>query len=127
MQPGRGDMPVILVVDDDPDIRQVLHWTLEDAGFAVHTAQDGPSALERAAVHAPALVVLDIGLPDTDGTVLASHLREMCGDHIPVLVMTADGRAAEKAQRAGAYAYLHKPFEDTELLNAVHAGLDRNF
>lgn len=117
--------PIVLIVDDDPDVRQVLRWTLEDAGYAVHSAQDGPSAIERAAKHAPALVVLDIGLPNTDGTIVAGHLRKLLGEHLPLLVMTADGRAAEKAKRAGAYAYLHKPFEDEALIAAVRAGLDR--
>lgn len=118
------DRPIILVVDDDPDVRQVLSWTLEDAGFAVHTARDGATAVERAAVDAPSLVILDYGLPNSDGVVVASRLRQVCGDHVPVLVITADGRAAEKARRARAYAYLHKPFEDEELISVVRAGLD---
>jgi two-component system, OmpR family, KDP operon response regulator KdpE len=117
------DQPVILVVDDDPDVRQVLRWTLEDAGFAVHTARDGTTAVERAEVHTPSLVILDYGLPNSDGVVVASRLRQICGDRVPVLVMTADGRAAEKAERAGAYAYLHKPFEDEQLITAVRTGL----
>lgn len=115
--------PLVLVVDDDPDIRQVLRWTLEDAGFAVRTAQDGATAIAHASTAIPSLVVLDIGLPNTDGVVVAARLRQVCGERLPLLVMTADGHAAEKARRAGAYAYLHKPFEDRELIEAVRKGL----
>ena len=115
--------PTVLVVDDDPDVRQVVLWALEDAGFDVQAASDGPAALSRASMQRPAVVVLDIGLPSADGAVVAARLRQVCGEELPILVMTADGRAAEKAQRAGAYEYLHKPFQDEALVAAVQRGL----
>ena len=113
----------VLVVDDDANVRQVVQWTLEDAGFSVEVAGDGQSALKRAVAQRPAVVVLDIGLPDGDGAGVAARLRAACGDHLPIVVVTADGRAAEKARRAGAYAYLHKPFDGDELVAVVQRGL----
>ncbi len=115
--------PAILVVDDDPDVRQVVSWALEDAGYEVHTAPDGRIAVSQASAHPPAVVVLDVGLPNADGPAVAEDLRRTCGEALPILVMTADGRAAEKARRAGAFAYLHKPFGDEALIEAVQRGL----
>jgi DNA-binding response OmpR family regulator len=112
----------VLVVDDDPDVRQVLRWALEDAGFDVLTAADGVTALAQAERRPPGVVVLDHGLPNTDGTHVASSLRQICGEQLPILIVTADGRAAEKARRAGAYGFLHKPFDDTVLIDAVRRG-----
>jgi two-component system KDP operon response regulator KdpE len=112
----------VLVVDDDPDVRQVLRWALEDAGFDVLTAADGATAIAQAELRPPGVVVLDHGLPSADGTHVAAGLREICGEHLPILMVTADGRAAEKARRAGAYGFLHKPFDDAVLVAAVRRG-----
>ena len=118
-----ADLPV-LVVDDDPDVRQVVRWALEDAGFNVLTASDGPTAFAQAQLRPPGVVVLDHGLPSTDGTRVAAGLRQICGEHLPILIVTADGRAAEKARRAGAYAFIHKPFDDAVLVAAVRRGFE---
>jgi two-component system chemotaxis response regulator CheY len=112
----------VLVVDDDADVRQVLRWALEDAGFDVLTAADGPAAFAQAELRHPGVVVLDHGLPSTDGTHVAAGLRQICGEHLPILIVTADGRAAEKARRAGAYGFIHKPFDDAVLVAAVRRG-----
>jgi two-component system chemotaxis response regulator CheY len=72
-------------------------------------------------------VVLDHGLPTTDGTHVAAGLRQICGEQLPILMVTADGRAAEKARRAGAYGFLHKPFDDTVLVAAVRRGFARGW
>jgi two-component system KDP operon response regulator KdpE len=114
--------PSVLIVDDDSDVRQVLRWALEDAGFEVLTAPDGPTALAQAELRPPGVVVLDHGLPNEDGTHVASGLRRLCGERLPILIVTADGSAADKAQRAGAYAFLHKPFDDAALVAAVRRG-----
>ncbi len=115
--------PLILVVDDDPRVREAIRWALEDEGFAVQTAGDGREALVEAAQHPPALVVLDLTLPVLRGDEVARTLRTEHGPSLPILVITADGEAHTKAEQAGAYAYLRKPFEVVELLAAVRRGL----
>jgi DNA-binding response OmpR family regulator len=113
----------ILVVDDDARMRQAIQWTLEDEGFVVDTAGDGRQALACMARHTPALVVLDMGLPDIDGATLAGRLRRAAAIAVPILLVTADGHAAEKARRVGAFAYLHKPFDIAALVASVQQGL----
>ncbi len=115
--------PLILIVDDDPLIRQILHDVLVEEGFAVVTAADGPQAIRRAADRPPALVILDMGLPRMDGYEVAVALRAAHGRALPILTITADGGAADKAQRVGAFAYLRKPFDLDDLVAAVRGGL----
>jgi two-component system OmpR family response regulator len=117
-----ADAPV-LVVDDDPTIRQLLRWALEDEGIAVETAADGWQALSYIARRRPALVVLDMGLPGADGYQVADSLRAAHGPNVPIVVITADGRAATKAAGVGAFAYFHKPFELGDLVATVQRGL----
>src|SRR4051812_45129642 len=112
----------VLVVDDDPDMRHAINEVLEDQGFIVDVASDGRQALERAGDEAPALVILDITLPVLDGYAVADELRQRFG-LLPILAITADGRAPQKARRVGAYAYLRKPFELDDLLAMVSRGL----
>jgi DNA-binding response OmpR family regulator len=100
--------PRVLLVEDDDLVRQSILWTLEDEG----TGQ-------------PDLVLLDIGLPGIDGFGVADRLRVLYGSQVPVVVLTADGRAAEKARRVGAVAYLHKPFEIDDLIRTVRTLLRR--
>ncbi len=114
---------LVLVVEDDSDLRQTIQWMLEDEGFLVETASDGREALDRAVQHKPSLVVLDMGLPFIDGNGVAAGLRSTYGNSVTILTMTADGRAAEKAQRIGAIGYLSKPFDLDTLINAVRSAL----
>jgi len=110
----------VLVVDDDPAMLQVIRWTLEDEGFAVTGAADGDQAVAAASGARPDVVVLDFGLPRQDGAAVALKLREATSNAaLPIVLVTADGRASEKALRCGAVAYLHKPFEADELIAAV--------
>ncbi len=115
---------LVLVVEDDSDLRQTIQWMLEDEGFLVETAADGREALDRAAQRKPSLVILDMGLPIIDGNGVAAGLRSTYGDNVTILTMTADGRAAEKAQRIGAIGYLSKPFDLDALVNAVRSALN---
>ena len=119
------DIPamVVLVVDDDPQLRQSVQWTLEDEGLQVHVAADGGEAVRQATRARPALVVLDHGLPDTRGEAVVAELRRQCGDRLPIVLITGDGRAQEKAAEVGAFAYLHKPFDLEDLVAIVRRGL----
>lgn len=114
---------VVLVVEDDTDLRQTIQWTLEDEGLIVETAGDGQEALNRAAQRKPSLVVLDMGLPIIDGNGVAAGLHASYGSSVSILTMTADGRAAEKAKRIGAIGYISKPFDLDALITAVKRAL----
>ena len=116
-------MAHVLIVEDDTDLRQTIQWMLEDEGFVVETAGDGREALEQAARKKPALVLLDMGLPILDGNGVAQGLHSAYGNTVRILTMTADSRAAEKAQRIGAVGYLSKPFELDALVDAVRGAL----
>ena len=115
--------PRVLIVDDDARVRQAIQWALEGEGFVVETAADGQAALELAARRPPDLVLLDMTLPTLDGYGVAQALRRDHGPALPILAVTADGQAPEKARRVGAYAFVRKPFELDDLLAAVRAGL----
>jgi len=110
-EPDQRTSTIVLVVDDDPEIRDVVRWLLEDEGWTVETASDGRDALERATRARPALIVLDMGLPILSGEEVALRLHEVYANPPPIIVVSADGRAGEKAARIGATSYLHKPFD----------------
>jgi DNA-binding response OmpR family regulator len=114
--------PSILVVDDDPKLREVAMWALEDEGFAVQVAGGRREAAERVKRRPPALVVLDMGLPPDEGDSVAADVRAACGQ-VPILLITADGKASQKARRVGAFAYLHKPFDVERLVFLVRERL----
>jgi CheY-like chemotaxis protein len=110
----------ILVVDDDPTIRLTVAGILEDEGYTVIAAGDGLEALEKLAEVRPAAILLDMAMPRMDGYAFAAELeRRGAQETPPVIVLTADGRAAEKAARVGARGYLAKPFTLATLLAEV--------
>ncbi len=117
---GRGP---ILVIDDDPHVRQIIQGTLEEEGFVVETATDGQQGLERAMSTPPSLILLDIYLPVLDGLEVAERLRALTGARPPIILITANDRPQEQAQRVGATAYLRKPFELDALVSLVWHGL----
>lgn len=115
----------MLVVDDDPVVRGMIHQALEDEGLPVITAEDGASALEEARRARPRLVILDVSLPILGGEAVASELRQIMSDGgVRIMAITADGRPAEKARALGAFAYLAKPFDIEELIEKVRRGLE---
>jgi CheY-like chemotaxis protein len=111
----------ILVVDDDLTMQRTIANILDDEGYAVQCAAHGREALALLDQGLrPALVVLDISMPQMDGYAFAAELdRRGLRPPLPVLVITADGRAQEKAARVGAEGYLAKPFELVALVDAV--------
>jgi DNA-binding response OmpR family regulator len=111
-------MSNILVVDDEPEIVQFIGGGLEDEGFDVMTAADGHRAVELAARRRPDLVVLDMRGPDLDGDTVADELRSLYAE-IPILLITADGKAEEKARQVKAFDFLSKPFDLDRLLGIV--------
>jgi two-component system KDP operon response regulator KdpE len=113
----------ILVVEDDLQVRQTIAWTLESEGWQIGAAPNGRNALELAKRQKPGVVVLDMGLSDIDGFAVAEGVRAVHGQSVPIVLVTADGRAAEKAARVGAYAYLNKPVDLDELIDTVRDAL----
>ncbi len=113
----------ILVVDDDPAIRELVREFLEDEKTAMLDAPDGESALAQVAAEAPDLVLLDMRLPDMDGLDVLSRLRT---SDVPVVVITADSSSSRtiRAIQAGAYDYLVKPLEPEQLRHVVSRALE---
>ena len=108
----------ILVVDDDPAIRTTIADILGLEGYEVETAANGLEALNAVTDHLPAVVVLDMRMPIMDGWTFARELQTR-GIKLPIIVITAAQNARTWAQEIGADAFLAKPFELTDLLEAV--------
>jgi two-component system KDP operon response regulator KdpE len=114
-------MTRVLVVDDEPQIVRALRINLRVRHYDVDTATDGASALRAASRHQPDLVVLDLGLPDMDGTDVIRGLRGWTS--IPIIVLSGRAGSSDKvdALDAGADDYITKPFGIDELLARVRA------
>jgi DNA-binding response OmpR family regulator len=119
------ERPVVLVVDDEADIRTVLAAVFDEAGFDVVAVADGREAIRATFEHRPDLVVLDLGLPDLDGMDVLRRIREM--SDVPVLVLTARDSEIDKVTgfSHGADDYLTKPFSNAEIVARAHALLRR--
>ncbi|HVW21987.1 MAG TPA: response regulator [Opitutaceae bacterium] len=117
--------PDILVVDDEAQIRRLLRYTLEEAGYAVREADNGRTALGEIALQAPNLVILDLGLPDTAGVNVLRALRPLCAAPVIILSVLAHETGKIEALDAGADDYLTKPFGGGELLARLRALLRR--
>jgi DNA-binding response OmpR family regulator len=117
----------ILIVDDDPAMRVGLQDNLEVEGYRVFTAASLREGREIALRERPDLILLDLMLPDGDGTSLCRHLRSE-GLHAPVIMLTARGEEMDKVLgfEVGADDYVVKPFSLRELLARIHAHLRRS-
>ncbi len=115
----------ILVCDDDPQIRRALSLILRDAGYEALIASTGEEALDRAAVEAPHLAIVDLLLPDRHGIDVCRRLREW--SEMPILVLSAisDEQTKIEALAQGADDYVTKPFGPGELVARVKAALRR--
>jgi two-component system KDP operon response regulator KdpE len=116
----------VLVVDDEPQILRALAINLRARGYDVRTAGSGSDALSIAAADGPELVVLDLGLPDMDGTEVIAGLRGWSS--VPILVLSgrSDGIDKVEALDVGADDYLTKPFGMDELLARIRAMMRRS-
>jgi two-component system OmpR family response regulator len=127
-RPGQQGRPEarLLVVDDEPNILELLSASLRFAGFEVETASDGAAALKLARTYRPDLVVLDVMMPDVDGFAVVKRLREN-GERVPVLFLTARDAAEDKVTglTLGGDDYVTKPFSLEELVARIRAVLRR--
>ena len=118
----------ILIVDDEEDILTLLEYNLENAGFKVISADDGPEAVKLAKKEKPALIILDIMLPSMEGTEVCKAIkRDNTTNHIPIIMLTAKGEEVDRivGLELGADDYITKPFSPRELVLRVKAVLKR--
>jgi len=117
------DPPLVLVVDDERPILRALTAALTARGYRTEVATTGGEAMHKAAVHSPAAIILDLGLPDVDGIEVVRRIRGW--SDVPIIVLTAEG-AEERKVRAlddGAEDYVTKPFSTPELLARLRVAL----
>ena len=116
----------LLVVEDEPNIRELLATSLRFAGFEVHTASNGTEAIRLAGSLEPDLVVLDVMLPDLDGFAVTRRIRES-GKHIPIVFVTARDSLDDKIKglTVGGDDYVTKPFSLDEVVARIRAVLRR--
>jgi DNA-binding response OmpR family regulator len=115
-------MAQILVVDDDPVIRQLLADLLDMEGHEVRLAVDGLAAVRELEVFRPDCVVLDVMMPGLDGYGVLRSVRDQDGDPVPIIMLTASAElgSAERAWAQGVDYYLAKPFRADEVLDLVN-------
>jgi two-component system response regulator MtrA len=121
-------MPTVLVVDDDPDVCDLVAFKLEQSGYAVRRAVDGDQALREVAAALPDLVLLDIMMPGLSGLEVLRRWREdPATAAMPVIMLTAKAREndVERGFELGADDYMVKPFSPRELARRVTAVLTR--
>jgi two-component system OmpR family response regulator len=116
----------ILLVDDDPRLRELVRFTLARAGFTVREAADGRQALDAVAHGEPDLIVLDILMPELDGLSVCRELRQR-GSRVPILFLSTRADAVDRITGldSGADDYLSKPFAPAELVSRARAILRR--
>src|SRR5580765_6999987 len=118
-------VPTILVVEDESSIASFVSLYLKNAGYAVKTAATGSDALTAVAAHEPALIVLDLMLPDIDGIEVCKRIRQ--SSDVPILMLTARDEDVDKiiGLEVGADDYLTKPFNPRELVARIRSILRR--
>ena len=118
----------VLLVDDEENLRTLVHETLDETSYTIHQASDGEEALRLAAEHRPDLIILDWMMPGCSGVEVARQIRQQewtAGTRI--LLLTAKSQAADKelAMASGVDGYIVKPFSPLNLLDQVEALLER--
>ena len=127
-RPGDPSAPVVLVADDDDDIRALVAFRLERVGYRVMTAVDGADALAAVVEHGPDLALLDVSMPKLDGFEVTRRIRaDAARGGTPVILLTARAQEADVARgfETGADDYVRKPFSPQELAARVQAVLGR--
>jgi DNA-binding response OmpR family regulator len=116
---GMGGERMILVVEDDDDLRELEARFLERASFRVSTARDGVEALARVALEMPAAIFLDMCMPSMDGPTFAREFRARHDHLAPIVVVTAAQSARARAAEIDADGFIGKPFELKDFIRAA--------
>jgi two-component system KDP operon response regulator KdpE len=118
-----NNKPVVLIIDDEVQIRRLLQRTLESQDYKILFAENGEDGIRRAGMDRPDLVILDLGLPDMDGLTVLKELRKWAS--IPVLILSVRDSEADiiACLNAGADDYLVKPFRSGELMARLQMAL----
>jgi len=113
--------PLVLIVEDDANIREIIRSRLLAAGYDIATARNGVDALTHIAICRPDAIVLDINMPELDGFGVLDEMRRAQGPSIPTLILTARHAQADvkRAMELGARDYLTKPFTEGQLAARV--------
>ena len=122
-------IPKVLVVDDEENIRTLVHFNLEKAGYAVEVASNGKEALDQIAISKPDLVILDLMLPVIDGLDVCRQLKgKPSTSSIPIIMLTAKSEEVDRVigLELGADDYMTKPFGPRELMARIKAVLRRS-
>jgi len=124
---SHGPKPDVLIVDDEPQVREIVATYLEREGFSVRSASDGQQALEEIAAKRPDAMVLDLMLPEVSGLEVLQRLRAG-GDEVPVIVLSARGTEPDRVAglELGADDYVAKPASPREIAARVRAVLRRS-
>ncbi|MFD1214360.1 response regulator transcription factor, partial [Arthrobacter sp. GCM10027362] len=120
-----ADQRVAVVVEDDADIRDLVSVVLSSSGFVVHTAPSGSAGIAAVREHDPAIITLDLSLPDLDGFEVARQVRQFSDAYIIMLTARAEELDTLLGLESGADDYLTKPFRPRELRARVTAMLRR--
>ncbi len=117
--------PLVLVVDDDADLRSVVSFALQKAGFRTLEAENGQRALEAWRIHAPDIIVLDIMMPEMDGTEVCRHIRRT--SDVPILFLSSRDDEIDRVLglELGGDDYITKPFGPRELVARIKAVMRR--
>ena len=126
-------MTKILVVDDEPDIVEVVTFTLEARGHEVITASDGAEGISRVKKDEPELIILDVMMPKMNGMQVVDYLRNKEDyNHIPIIMLTATTEFSRRPDeewrtKLGVEGYISKPFEPLDLLKRVDQVMADNY
>lgn len=127
--PAEPAPPIVLVIDDEPEIRKLAERALSTHGYRVHVASNGEDAMRRLKEARPDVILLDLNMPVMDGWEFRAEQKRLADARladIPVLLLTAEDDAAHHAARLQAAGVLRKPFDLGALLHAIRTALERD-